>query len=178
MKPPCCKKWQLLTGGLLLLLVLLASQESVLAWENYTVSNIPVYLQAIEPGNILIVNKRNRNDSGNFAVRFYGIGIPTHSQPFGGEAAREIAELLPIGSRILISSVRKDEQGLVTALVQRNDRSINSLLVEKGLAWVDRSTCKAFLCRRWHIQESLAVKSRTGIWSLKLSSPPWQWGSS
>ncbi|MBD5642093.1 MAG: thermonuclease family protein, partial [Desulfovibrio sp.] len=62
-------------------------------------------------------------------------------------------------------------------LVQVQDRSVNNRLVSDGLAWVDRSTCKAFFCRRWHIEEHLAQKDRRGIWSLNMSTPPWQWGN-
>lgn len=146
------------------------------AWEDYRPVNKTVYVQKIEEGNILIVNDRNRNDKNNFAVRFYGIGIPTLKQPLGAEAKKELENLLPPGSKIIISTVRSDEEGIISALVQYKDHSVNSRLIDKGLAWVDRSTCKAFFCRRWHIQEHLAIKEKRGLWALNIPTPPWQWG--
>lgn len=159
---------------LFLLLVLTPRQAS--AWEDYSPVSKTVYVQKIEPGNIIIVNDYNVSDRDNFPIRFYGIGIPTKKQPFGNEAAAMLRELLPQGTKIIISTVRKDEEGIVSALVQLRDHSVNSRLVDEGLAWVDRSTCKAFFCRRWHIQESLAIKDKRGIWALNIPTPPWQWG--
>lgn len=148
----------------------------ILAWEDYIPVSKTVYVRQIDPGNILVVNDYNRSDKNNFAIRFYGIGIPTKKQPFGEEAAKKIQELLPPGTKIIISTVRKDDEGIISALVQLNDRSVNNRLVDDGLAWVDRSTCKAFFCRRWHIQENLAIQNRRGIWALNIPTPPWQWG--
>lgn len=147
-----------------------------LAWENYRPVSRTVYVQDIEAGNILIVNEHDRSDKNNFAVRFYGIGIPGTRQPLGEQAKNELATMLPKGSKIIISTVRTDEEGIISALVQHNDHSVNNRLIELGLAWVDRRTCKAFFCRRWHIQEHLAIREKRGIWALNLPSPPWQWG--
>lgn len=146
------------------------------AWENYSPVSKTVYVQKIEPGSILIVNDYNVSNKDNFPIRFYGIGIPTKKQPCGNEAAALLRELLPQGTKIIISTVRKDEEGIISALVQLKDHSVNSRFVDEGLAWVDRSTCKAFFCRRWHIQESLAIKDRRGIWATNIPTPPWQWG--
>lgn len=160
----------------LLFLILILQPNICNAWENYRPITKDVYVQAWEDGNILIVNDKNKSDKNNFAVRFYGIGIPTLKQPFGSQAKKELAELLPKGSKVIISTIKTDEEGIVSALVQYKDHSVNNRLIELGLAWVDRSTCKAFFCRRWHIQEHIAVKDKRGIWSLKINTPPWQWG--
>lgn len=157
------------------LLLLLARDTG--AWENYRPVSKTVYVQGIEEGNILIVNEHNKSDKNNFPVRFYGIGIPGPRQPLGEEAKSELLSILPKGSKIIISTVRTDEEGIVSALVQYKDHSVNNRLIELGLAWVDRQTCKAFFCRRWHIQEHLAVKDKRGIWALKIPTPPWQWGN-
>lgn len=146
------------------------------AWEMYSGRNLVVYMRQIDPGNILIVSEDKHGDTHNFAIRFYGIGIPTQKQPFGHEAHRQIEELLPPGQKMLITTVNEDPNGIINALVQVDERSVNNRLVEEGLAWVDRYTCKAFFCRRWHIQESLAIRERRGVWSMNISTPPWQWG--
>lgn len=147
-----------------------------IAWENYTGKSFPVYVQKVEAGNILLVSENKEGGEGSFAIRFYGIGIPTLKQPFGRQAHDELLEILPKGTKIIITTIRKDEEGIISALVQLQDHSINNRLVDEGLAWVDRSTCKAFFCRRWHIQEHLALKERRGVWSMNISTPPWQWG--
>lgn len=146
------------------------------AWENYSPVSKSVYVQKIEDGNILIVNDHNKSNKDDFPVRFYGIGIPSLKQPLGNEARKELEDLLPRGSKIIISTVRNDNEGIVSALVQYKDHSVNSRLIDMGLAWVDRGTCKAFFCRRWHIQEHLAIKEKRGLWALNIQTPPWQWG--
>lgn len=146
------------------------------AWEMYTPRTFDAYVQKIREGNILVVNEKRSGGKDNFPVRLYGIGIPLEGQPFGKEAHKELVELLPPGTKVILSTVRDDEQGVISALVQLNDHSVNNRLLEEGLAWVDRSTCKAFFCRRWHIQEHLAIEARRGIWALNIPTPPWQWG--
>lgn len=150
--------------------------SAAFAWENYTGKTMIAYVRAVEKGNTLVVNESNRDDSDNFPLRFYGIGIPTARQPFGREAHAALTGWLPKGQKLIITTVNQDEEGVYSALVQVNDHSVNNRLVDEGLAWVDRSTCKAFFCRRWHIQENLAIKARRGLWSLNIHTPPWQWG--
>lgn len=161
---------------LLILQEIFFGAPPVQAWENYSGRNLVVYVRHLDDGNTLFVNESNKDDKNTFPIRFYGVGIPTARQPFGKEAHDELAKLLTPGEKLYITLVNQDKEGIVSALVQLNDHSINNRLVDEGLAWVDRSTCKAFFCRRWHIQESLAIKDRRGIWSLNMSSPPWQWG--
>lgn len=147
------------------------------AWEtNYAGKSMTVYVQQIEPGNTLVVSENRNSDKDPVFVRFYGIGIPTMRQPFGAQAHEALISMLPAGSKIIITTVKEDKEGVISALVQMADHSINNRLIDEGLAWVDRSTCKAFFCRRWHIQEHLALKEKRGIWSLNMASPPWQWG--
>ncbi|MDE5880041.1 MAG: thermonuclease family protein [Desulfovibrio sp.] len=130
----------------------------------------------VEEGNLIAVAGRWGKKTTDYTISLYGIGIPTEAQPFGREARARLLGLLPPGARVIGSIVGKGEGGVVHALVQVDGRSVNNLLVDEGLAWVDRATCKAMLCRRWHIEEHSAIKERRGIWSLNMSSPPWQWG--
>lgn len=161
----------------LCLAILLIAPKMSFAWEmRYSGKTLVVYVRQIEPGNVLLVNENRNGGDNDLVVRFYGIGIPTSNQPFGVAAAEELRKLLPPGKKIIITTVKEDEEGIISALVQMDDHSINNMLVDRGLAWVDRSTCKAFFCRRWHIQEHLALKNHRGIWSANISTPPWQWG--
>lgn len=159
----------------LAVLFLAFNSLDALAWENYAGRTLIAYLREVNEGNILLVNESRWSKKNDFSIRFYGIGIPTERQPFGSRAHEEILKLLPKGQKLLLTTVNENSNGIISALVQVDDRSVNNQLLDLGLAWVDRSTCKAFFCRRWHIQESLAIKEKRGLWSLSIPTPPWQW---
>lgn len=154
-------------------LLCLSCWSPALAWETYIGRNLGARVLEIPSSNILRVRADNGDE---LAIRFYGIGVPTSRQPLGADAHALLNELLPAGKKVVLTTVNEDENGIVNALVQADDHSVNNRLVSDGLAWVDRSTCKAFFCRRWHIEEHLAVKERRGVWALNFSTPPWQWG--
>lgn len=147
------------------------------AWESYAGRKLVVYVVSIDEELIITVSEDKDNNDNAFKIRFYGVGIPNLKQPFGVQAHELIKKILPAGTRLIITTVNEAKGGGIYALVQLNDHSINNMLVDDGLAWVNRSTCKAFFCRRWHIQESLAIKERKGLWSLNIPTPPWQWGN-
>lgn len=156
----------------ILILFLLLAQTAG-AWDTYIGRNLTARVVDVPANNILLV----RDSSGKeLAIRFYGIGVPTSRQPMGHEAHSLLTQILAPGVKVILTTVNEDRDGLINALVQVQDRSVNNRLVSEGLAWVDRSTCKAFFCRRWHIEEHLAQKDRRGIWGLNIGTPPWQWG--
>ena len=159
------------------LLTALLSVETALAWETITPHKATAYVLRVEEGNLIAVTGLWGGKKPDYIVSRYGIGMPTVEQPFGREARAALLRLLPPGAKVILSIVGAEAEGVVSALVQVEGRSVNNLLVADGLAWVDRSTCKAMLCRRWHIQEHSAITERRGVWSLNLSSPPWQWGA-
>lgn len=163
-------------GVLVALWAVLLAADAAFAWETITPHTATAYVVRVEEGNLIAVTERWRRKAPDYTVSLYGIGMPTDEQPFGKETRNELMRLLPPGAKVILSIVGSDAEGVVSALVQVKDRSVNNLLVEEGLAWVDRSTCRAMLCRRWHIQEHGAVKARRGVWSLNMTSPPWQWG--
>lgn len=156
-----------------LIVAFLLCSVSAHAWETYVGRNMNARVVDATAGNIVTVKAENGKE---LAIRFYGIGVPTLKQPLGKEAHSLLAQLLSPGTKVILTLVNEDKDGIINALVQVQDRSVNNRLVSDGLAWVDRSTCKAFFCRRWHIEEHLAQKERRGIWSLNFSTPPWQWG--
>lgn len=163
-------------GFLVTLLAALLGADTALAWETITPHSATAYVVRVEEGNLISVTERWRGKSPQYMVSLYGIGMPTGEQPFSKEARKALMQMVPPETKVILSIVGAEAEGVVSALVQVNDRSVNNLLVEEGLAWVDRSTCRAMLCRRWHIQEHSAIKARRGIWSLNMTSPPWQWG--
>ncbi len=108
-------------------------------------------------------------------VQLYGVLAPSLQQPFGREAVAELRKLMPNGTRVEIEAVGNDNGAVETGLVQVNGRSVNYLLVSKGLAWVNRTRCTTLYCRRWLIEEHRAVKAKLGVWSVDEAYRPWQW---
>ena len=137
-------------------------------WDAYVVS--------VEDGNTVTVNTKSGKNEPEYVLLFYGIEAPTQSQPFGREAMAYLQRMMPVGTKVGVESVGQLEAGPISALVQVSGDSVNYKLVMEGLAWVDRQKCRAIFCRRWLIQEHQAVVDRRGIWSLNMSTPPWQWG--
>lgn len=157
--------------GILALALLFASPA--LAWDNYIGRNLDVKVEDVPDGNVINVKQSNGK---NLSIGFYGIGIPTLRQPYGREARTYLLRMLPKGKKATLTTINETDEGIVNALVQVADQSINTRLVADGLAWVDRKTCKALFCRRMHIAENTARQERRGIWGLNMATPPWQWG--
>lgn len=155
------------------LAVLMAAATQCLAWDTYVGRNMSATVMGVPAGNLLTVKGDNGRE---FSVKLYGVGIPNMRQPMGKQAQALMAKLLPKGAKVTMTTVNEDNEGIVSALVQVKDMSVNNKMVSEGLGWVDRSTCKAFFCRRMHIEEHQAQMDRKGVWSLNISTPPWQWG--
>lgn len=149
--------------------------DKAFGWDNYIAQTLTLYVNRITPANILYASKKPDSTDNQLAIHFYGIGIPTTKQPFGDEAHAFLLDLLPKNAKIIVTVVGEFEEGILNALVQYKDHSVNNQLVNEGLAWVERSSCKAFFCRRWYIQEHIALKDKRGIWSLNSTRTPWQW---
>ena len=127
-------------------------------------------------GTIAVANWPNATKE-DAHVRMYGVTLPTLKQPFGKEARNFLLKFLKTGTKIEVSPVgdARDEEGFEEVLVQVDGHSLNYALVDRGLAWVNRRTCKSSYCRRWYIVENNAVLGLKGVWSLQKETPPWQW---
>lgn len=134
------------------------------------------YVYRVEDGDTIMVSREEKGQGEQSLVRLYGIDAPALNQPYAKEARAFLEQLLPKGTEVNIEETSVEDNGILTGLVQVKGSSVNYLLLIEGLAWVDRSTCKALFCRRWHIQEHRAREQEKGLWGLKLSTPPWQWG--
>lgn len=145
---------------------------TVHAWDTYVGRNISAVMERLTYGNLLTVKDGKKE----LAISLYGIGIPNARQPFGTLAHRWLGNNVPRGAKLTLTTVNEDDEGVISALVQLADKSVNNALVAEGLAWVDRRSCKAIFCRRWQMEENKAREKRKGIWSLNMSTPPWQWG--
>jgi endonuclease YncB( thermonuclease family) len=133
------------------------------------------YVVRVEGGGIVVVSEKRDSDENPVVLSFYGVEVPTLQQPFGPEALEYLRLLLPVGSKVNVESANRDDEGTSRALIQIDGKSVNYQLLVEGLAWVNRAACKAIFCRRWHIQEHRAIEEKLGLWSLPMSTPPWQW---
>ncbi|WP_291331870.1 thermonuclease family protein [Desulfovibrio sp.] len=147
-----------------------------MALPAFAESTWDAYVVSVEDGNTVTVSTKYGSNDPEFVLLFYGIEAPTQKQPFGREAMAYLQRMMPVGAKVSVESVGQLEAGPISALVQVGGDSVNYKLVMEGLAWVDRQKCRAIFCRRWLIQEHQAVVDRRGIWSLNMSTPPWQWG--
>lgn len=140
---------------------------NVWGWDGYVVR--------VEDSNCIAVSKEKKDASAQERLFFYGIQAPSGNQPMAAQAMTFLQQVLPPGTPVTIDEAGEDENGLTRALIQAGGTSVNYLLLQRGLAWVDRRRCRALYCRRWMIQEHYAVTDRVGIWALDLGTPPWQW---
>ncbi|MBQ7738099.1 MAG: thermonuclease family protein [Desulfovibrionaceae bacterium] len=135
-------------------------------------------MMEIEDGGIIAVSNWSNSEKVDARVRLYGVRMPLFKEPYGKEARDFLLGYLPRGAKIELASVgHSAEDGLEEVLVQVGGHSVNYALVDEGLAWVDRRSCKSSYCRRWYLVEHNAVEARKGVWGLDLETPPWQWSN-
>lgn len=69
-------------------------------------------------------------------IRLHGINAPETSTPEGKVAKRWLAEKLPVGTSIVVKTVkdRQEKYGRYLGTVFLNDVNINALLIEERLA--------------------------------------------
>lgn len=134
-----------------------------------------VYFHSLDNDIINVSAWPNSNEISE-RVRMYGVRFPSPKEPLGSDARDFLGRYLRKGQKITIQYVVENtEDGISEVLVQVDAHSINYAMVDEGLAWVDRHTCKSSYCRRWFLVEHNAVLNRKGIWGLELDTPPWQW---
>ena len=93
------------------------------AWESYIAETLVLYVQKIDEANLVYAAKKQNSNDIPLIIRFYGIGIPTTKQPFGFEAHNFLINLLPKNSKIIVTIVGKDDEGILNALVQSGSKT-------------------------------------------------------
>lgn len=107
-------------------------------------------------------------------VRLADIDAPEKAQPFGTRARMELGEMV-FGKEVSVGPATRDRYGReVAALYLTEDRrkSVNLLMVEKGMAWwyTQYSKDPAF-----RAAEQEARSAKVGLWADLEPVPPWQW---
>lgn len=115
-----------------------------------------------------------RADGQGMAVRLYGVDCPELGQPYG-EAARDLTRRLVGRSVIVRPTGGKSWRREVAVVLLHDGRSLQSALVEAGLAWVDDRFCRSPDCDDWRQAQAKARSARRGLWADAVHVPPWQW---
>lgn len=145
-----------------LLLIALVSQQFLFA---YSQRNQGVISKITDGDSFEVIA-----DGEKFNIRLNGIDCPEPNQPFGKEATDFIHQFLY--RQIEYVSHGPDRYNRVLADVYVNGIMLNSLLIEKGLAWHYKaySTDPALAGK-----ELEARTSKTGLWSQQNPVAPWEW---
>jgi endonuclease YncB( thermonuclease family) len=110
-------------------------------------------------------------------VELYGIDCPRPEEPFGEQATELTAEQVLDRTVEIHPERTSDDHVSAVVTLADSDRSLNALLLAKGLAWVHQAYCeKARMCGRWEHVEGRARKSGLGLWSeVPDNMPAWRW---
>lgn len=123
----------------------------------------------IDGDSLLIVSGRK-----TIEVRLYGVDCPEFNQPFSNEG-KVLVRKLVYGKKVLIQPEYYDSYKRLVAIVKYEDKTLNSELVEAGLAWVYPYYCRKKICESWARMEESAKNEKRGMWSTTDPIPPWKW---
>lgn len=115
-----------------------------------------------------------RADGQGMVVRLYGVDCPELGQPYG-EEARDLTRRM-VGRRVTVRPTGgKSWRREVAVVLLHDGRSLQSALVEAGMAWVDDRFCRRAECDGWRKAQARARAARRGLWADADPVPPWQW---
>jgi micrococcal nuclease len=109
--------------------------------------------------------------SGRIRVRLHGVDAPERDQSGGAAAAAWLTQQLR-DQPVELEPVSQDQYDRMVAIVQLQDRNINSELVQNGHAWAYRQYLRrrdAGMCSLEH----RARVARAGLWE-KIAHAPWE----
>lgn len=166
----------------LILLYILAQQSGVLTpkgsrtdWDTY--HNKTFMVNRVVDGDTLHVDHPD-GDKKTTTIRFWGIDTPeiNHGfddkpdQPFGLEA-KAVAQALAEGKRVTLLLEAHDQRGkygrLLAYVMLPDGRSLNEILIERGLAKADQRF-EHHLMNKYVSLESKAKREHLGMWAAEL----------
>ncbi|MDH5602918.1 MAG: thermonuclease family protein [Cyclobacteriaceae bacterium] len=102
-----------------------------------------------------------------YTVMLNGVDAPEIGQDFG-EEARKYLEKKVKGKKVRMEQRGKDRKGRwMVDIYMANDRSLNTMMVEEGMAWVGKGVDEGM-----ELMEK-AREERKGLWALENPEPPW-----
>jgi len=123
----------------------------------------------IDGDSLLIVSGRK-----TIEVRLYGVDCPEYNQPFS-QQAKALVKKRTAGKRVLVQPQYYDSYGRLVAIVGDEGQTLNSDLVQAGLAWVYPRYCRKKICASWQKMEDAARNDNRGLWSRRQPISPWKW---
>lgn len=157
-----------------------ADDAAPLPGEPADIDDLPRFrVERVVDGDTVIA----ANDRARLRVRLDSIDCPEGDQPWGANAAAELARLIG-GADVRLEKHGIDDQGRTLATLYRRDArasawvNVNERLVALGQAWVMRrhySHLPAHRQQRLDRLESEAISATAGLWALPDPVPPWEW---
>ena len=139
------------------------SFSPALAWEARVV--------AVSDGDTITVEPVEGGD--RIKIRLHGIDAPERKQPYG-EAARGFVFDVSLYKTVDVEELYKDRYKRTVAIINFPDgKSLQSLILEAGLAWVWPRYCKD--CPEWEALQEAAQMKRRGLWADESPIQPWEW---
>jgi endonuclease YncB( thermonuclease family) len=109
-----------------------------------------------------------QSSSGIKTIRLACIDTPETSQsPYGAEARKQLASLLPVGSGIAVKIKATDRYGRSVGEITRNGKNINQALVASGAAFVYWQYIQGCDRQTYSRLENEARLKAKGVWSVK-----------
>lgn len=111
-------------------------------------------------------------------VRLTGIDAPEKRQPFGQVSKQSLANLV-YGKTVSVTYDKQDRYGRILGRIGTQDgQDANLHQIQKGMAWhykrYERDQPKNER-RDYAEAEQAAQQAKTGLWSDKNPTPPWDW---
>lgn len=107
----------------------------------------------------------------SYVIRLANVDCPEKAQPFG-QAAKKFTSAFCFGKEVMVTSNSKDRYKRLIAEITVNGISLNRELVKNGYAWCYTKYSKD---SELPLLETLARKSRSGLWADAEPTPPWNW---
>lgn len=110
-----------------------------------------------------------------FKIRLAGIDAPEKKQAFGTRAKQKLSELV-FGKMVTVKFKSKDRYGRVVGRIVADEKDINLLMVQSGMAWVYRQYERALSSENRTLYEGAeteAKQKKLGLWQDSAPTPPW-----
>ena len=107
----------------------------------------------------------------NFKIRLEGIDAPELKQIFGVQSKQFLTEKI-LHEKIQFKISGTDRYNRNVAEIWHAGQNINSLMVEKGMAWHYTEYSKE---NRLKLAQDRAKEKKLGLWKNQHPIPPWNW---
>jgi micrococcal nuclease len=118
---------------------------------------------------------RVRRNGEAITVRLACVDAPESSQPYGPEASRRLAQLLPMGRAVTLRTVETDRYGRTVAEVFVGGVSVGQTLVAEGYAVVYRQYLGGCGDSQDGLLRAEAQAGRLNFWSQANPVMPWEY---